>query len=98
MSAYFIVRCLYNNIDHYQDYAKAAARAVDAYKGRFLVTGNGKQTQKEKGQYPKTVIVEFESLEIAVLCYESDQYQKALSYIKYTANRDFVIAEGVDKN
>ena len=96
MAAYFIVRCKYHDMDNYKKYAKAAAQAVNAFKGRFLVTGKGNQLQKERGEYPKTVIVEFETMEIAIACYESEFYQKALSHIEHSADRDFVIAEGIE--
>ena len=52
--------------------------------------------QKEKGEYPKTVIVEFETMEIAIACYESELYREALTYIEHSADRDFVIAEGLE--
>jgi len=96
MAAYFIVRCKYHDMDNYKEYAKAAAQAVKNFGGKFLVTGKGIQSQKESGQYPKTVIVEFETIEIAIACYECDLYQEALSHIEYSSDRDFVIAEGLE--
>lgn len=96
MAAYFIVRCKYHDTDDYKKYAKAAADAVKHFGGRFLVTGKGDQIQKESGEYPKTVIVEFETMEIAKECYECKIYQEALSYIEHSAARDFVIAQGLD--
>ena len=98
MAAYFIVRCKYHDMDNYKKYAKAAAQAVNAFKGRFLVTGKGVQSQKESGQYPKTVIVEFETMEIAIACYECELYQEALSHIEHSADRDFVIVEGLENS
>ena len=49
MAAYFIVRCKYHDMDDYKKYANAAAQAVKAFNGRFLVAGKGNQLQKEKG-------------------------------------------------
>ena len=96
MAAYFIVRCKYYDLDDYKKYAKAAADAVKHFGGRFLVTGKGDQIQKESGEYPKTVIVEFETMEVANACYECEVYQEALSYIEHSADRDFVIAQGLE--
>ena len=98
MSAYFVVRCSYHKIDDYKNYAKAAAKAVSQFNGKFLVTGQGRQIQKETGQDPKTVIVEFETMNKAISCYESETYQKALSFIEHSSNRDFVIVEGLNSN
>ena len=98
MAAYFIVRCKYHDIDDYKKYANAAAQAVKDFNGRFLVTGKGNQLQKEEGEHPKTVIVEFENMEIAIACYECELYREALSHIQDSADRDFVIAEGLEKS
>ena len=65
MSAYFIVRCSFHDIDDYNNYAKAAAKAVFTFNGKSLVTDKEQQIQKETGEHPKTVIVEFDTLEQA---------------------------------
>ncbi len=96
MAAYFIVRCKYHDMDDYKKYANAAAQAVKTFNGRFLVTGKGNQLQKEKGEHPKTVIVEFKAMEIAIACYECELYREALTYLEHSADRDFVIAEGLE--
>ena len=38
MSAYFIVRCSYHDMDDYNNYAKVATKAVFTFNGKFLVT------------------------------------------------------------
>ena len=42
-----------------------------------------------------TVVVEFDSYEIALAAYESEAYKKALAVLGSAAERDFRIAEGV---
>ncbi|SVB97696.1 uncharacterized protein METZ01_LOCUS250550, partial [marine metagenome] len=98
VSAYFIVRCNYHNMDDYNNYAKTAAKTVFAFNGKFLVTGKEQQIQKETGTHPKSVIVEFETMEKAVSCYESETYQQALSFIERSSDRDFVIVEGLNSD
>ena len=41
------------------------------------------------------MIIEFESIEKAIACYESDAYQAALQMLKGAAERDLRIVEGV---
>jgi uncharacterized protein (DUF1330 family) len=49
----------------------------------------------EAGLQQWTVIVEFDSYEIALATYESESYKKALRALGTGAERDFRIIEGV---
>jgi len=40
-------------------------------------------------------LVEFDSMEKAEFCYQSDEYQEALMYSKNSSNRHVVLVEGV---
>jgi len=40
-------------------------------------------------------VVEFDSMEAALTCYRSETYQQALKEIALSAERDFVIVEGL---
>ena len=62
--------------------------------GRFLVRG-GQQMQMENGHFERTVLVEFPNMETAKKVYQSKEYQTALKIIKSSADRDFVIVEGL---
>ena len=94
MSAYFIVRCTYKNMDYYQDYAKHARQAIDRFNGIFLVKGTEEYFQKEVGIHQKTVVIEFKTILDAKSCYQSDEYQKAIKFIDSSSSRDFIIIEG----
>ena len=95
MPAYFVVRCTYGDMDHYHRYEKLAGLAITEFNGRFLITGKGETVQKESGKHKKTVVVEFDSIETALTCYHSQTYQQALKEIALSAERDFVIVEGL---
>lgn len=96
MSAYFIVRCTYKNMDAYQNYAKYAGIAVNKFNGRFIIKGTEEQYQKEIGTHQKTVVVEFNTILDAKSCYQCDDYQKAIKYILNSSSRDFIITEGLE--
>jgi len=64
MSGYWIVRCRYNNQEAFLEYALKATDVVKKHKGEFLVRG-GEQFQMEDGDYERTVMVRFPSLDIA---------------------------------
>ena len=94
MKGYWIVRCRYNNQDAFEKYASLATQVVAKNNGRFLIRG-GQQMQMENGNYERTVMVEFPSMGIAKEVYQSHEYQEALKIIESSAERDFVIVEGL---
>jgi uncharacterized protein (DUF1330 family) len=55
------------------EYAKLAATALDALRGRVIVGGKPAKTH-EAGVDQSVVVVEFENLEKAIAAYESDLY------------------------
>jgi uncharacterized protein (DUF1330 family) len=76
-------------------YAELAVPAIESFGGRFLARTSIKVHPHEGGLPQRTVIVEFESYEIALAAYESDAYKKALQALGSAAERDFRIVEGV---
>ena len=75
-------------------YAALAVPAVQSFGGRFL-TGSASRVQAhEDGLKLRTIIVEFDSYDIAVSAHESEAYQKALQALGSGAERDYRIVEG----
>ncbi len=75
------------------EYVKLATVALDALGGRIIVGGKPAKTH-EAGINELAVVVEFESLEKAIVAYESDLYKPALKTLDNAAQRDFRIVEG----
>ena len=94
MKAYWITRCHVHDPDEYDKYIELAGPAISKNGGTFLVRG-GEQAELEGGSYERTVLVEFNSMEEAKFCYESDEYQEALTYSINSSNRHVVLVEGV---
>ena len=95
MKAYWVVRGHILNPDEYSKYIQLAGPIVKKFHGTFLSRG-GKQEEKEVSGYERTVLIEFNSFEEAIFCYNSDEYQEALEYVKTSAERLVVIVEGLD--
>jgi uncharacterized protein (DUF1330 family) len=95
MKAYWITRCHVHNSDEYDEYIKLAGPAINKHGGTFLVRG-GKQIELEGGPFERTVLVEFNSMQEAKLCYESSDYQEALRHSLNSSNRHVVLVEGVN--
>ena len=65
MKGYIV--CVYENINNQEllkNYALKAKQAVDKFEGRFLIRG-GKNITTEGKDFIRTVVIEFESFEIA---------------------------------
>jgi uncharacterized protein (DUF1330 family) len=75
-------------------YGKLAVPAVEAAGGRLLARG-GLVKAYEAGVSERTVIIEFDSFELAVAAYESDKYREALAALGDGAERDFRIVTGL---
>ncbi len=75
-------------------YGTLAVPAVEAFGGRFLTRSTSLIQTHEAGLPLRTILVEFDSYEIALAAHESDAYQKALQALGSGAERDFRIVEG----
>jgi uncharacterized protein (DUF1330 family) len=75
-------------------YGALAASALQSFGGRFL-TGSTSQVQAHEARLPqRTIVVEFDSYDIALAAHKSEAYQKALQALGSAAKRDFRIVEG----
>ncbi len=75
-------------------YAEKAKKIIEFFGGRALVRG-GKYITLEGDDFIRTVIWEFENINIATKCHESKDYQDAWSLAKNTTIRDLMIIEGI---
>jgi len=84
-----------SNPDALAAYAKLAAPALMAAGGRFLARGTAAKAM-EQGLMQRTVLIEFDSVDIAVAAYNSPGYKEALAALgKNAAERDIRIVEGL---
>ena len=75
-------------------YGTLALPAVESSGGRFLTSSTSQIEAHEAGLQLRTILVEFDSYEIALAAHESEAYQKALQALGSGAERDFRIVEG----
>ena len=77
-----------------KNYVVLARAALGPFGARVLVSPGSAVTAHEAGLNQMTVVVEFDSYEIALAAYESEDYKKALDALGSGVERDFRIAEG----
>jgi uncharacterized protein (DUF1330 family) len=75
-------------------YGALALPAVEAFGGRFLTRSTSQTEAHEAGLQLRTIVVEFDSYDIALAARNSEAYQRALQALGSGAERDFRIVEG----
>jgi len=93
-TALWIAHVDVTDADAYGLYAKSAGPALAAHGGVFLARG-GRYVQLEGNERARNVVARFPSLEAAVACYNSAEYQAALSHAKGASVRDLVVVEEI---
>ena len=93
MKGYWIGHVTVDDPEAYQAYRTANAAAFGKYGGRFLVRG-GAQEVVEGSLRPRAVVIEFPTIEAARACYDSPEYQHALSLRQPVSFADLCIVEG----
>ena len=76
-------------------YAALAGPAIKAAGGRFLARGMPARVY-EQGANQRTVVIEFDSLALAIAAHESAGYQAALRALGNAVERDLRIVELLD--
>lgn len=94
MSAYWVSSYLeVTDTDKLRAYAELAGPAITAAGGRFLARGLPAATY-EAGREERTVLIEFDSVDAAIACHDSADYQAALEALGDGAVRDLRIVPG----
>ena len=79
----------------YKKYIEAGSIAYKKYNARFLVRG-GQYTGVEGENRERNVVLEFDSYEQALACYNSPEYETARKIRQACSSSDLIIIEGAD--
>ena len=91
-TALWIAHVQVTDAEAYGRYAALAGAPIAAHGGVFLARG-GRYVQLEGNDRPRNVVARFPSLEAAVACYNSAEYQAALTHAKGASVRDLMVVE-----
>jgi uncharacterized protein (DUF1330 family) len=92
MPALWIAHVTVTDAEAYQKYAELAGSAVAKHGGTFIARG-GRFVQLEGKERPRNVVAKFPSVEAAVDCYHSDDYQAALNHARGASERELMVVE-----
>ena len=97
MPAYWVARSRINDPAEYKKYTDRVPAIIARYGGKVLARGGRYQILEGPQKFQRFVVVEFPSLEQAVACHESAEYQEAAAFRKSGAGEvELVIVEGGD--
>ncbi len=92
MSALWIAHVTVTDEEAYAKYAALATDAIAAHGGQFIARA-GRFVQLEGQARPRNVVARFPSVEAAEACYNSPEYQRALSHARDASERELMIIE-----
>ena len=95
MKAYWIA--IYKDLknpENIKRYAEKATPAIKKHNGIILARG-GKVQTIEGNPSPRTVLIEFPTMNDALKCYNSSEYQDAMKIGNGEFNRHIQIVEGI---
>jgi uncharacterized protein (DUF1330 family) len=95
MTAYWVARSKINDPVEYRKYTDRVPAIISRYGGRVLARGGRFQILEGPQKFHRFVVIEFPSLEQAVACHDSPEYQEASAFRKSGAGEvELVIVEG----
>jgi uncharacterized protein (DUF1330 family) len=97
MVAYWVARSKVNDPEQYKKYADLAPAIIGKFGGKFLARGGKFKILEGPEKFHRFVVIEFPSLERAVACHDSPDYQAAAAHRKKdgAGELEVVIVESV---
>ena len=92
---YWVAHVDVDDIETYKLYVAANAVPFAEYGARFIVRG-GEHQVREGTVRQRTVVIEFDSYETAIACYDSPGYQAVKAIRDPVSTGDMVIVKGYD--
>lgn len=92
MSALWIAHVRVSDPGRYALYAARATEIIPAHGGQWLARAGTYETM-EGPDFPRQIVARFPSMEAAVGCYRSPEYQAAMALAAGAAERQLVIVE-----
>lgn len=92
---YWIAHVDVRDPERYKDYVSTAKPAFERYGAKFLARGGTYHAMEGKGR-GRNVVIEFASIEDALDCYNSAEYQAAKAIRQEVADAEMTIMEGYD--
>jgi len=93
--AYWIAHVDVRDPERYQDYVSGARPAFEKFGAKFLARGGAYEAMEGKGR-GRNVVIEFPSMQAALDCYNSAEYQAAKAIRQTVADAEMIVVEGYE--
>jgi uncharacterized protein (DUF1330 family) len=80
MPAYWLARCKINDPVEYKKYTDQVPGIIARFGGKVLARGGKYQIMEGSDRFHRFVVIEFPTLEQAVKCHQSPEYQAAAAF------------------
>lgn len=95
MAGYVIAIVDVTDVEGYQAYSRQVPATIAQYGGRYLVRGGTMEVREGEWPGPRTVILEFPTLERALQWYDSPEYQPLRPIRQANSRASIAFFEGV---
>ncbi|MBI1622809.1 DUF1330 domain-containing protein [Aquamicrobium zhengzhouense] len=92
---YWVAHVDVRDPERYKDYVATAKPAFERYGAKFLARGGEYQAMEGTGR-SRNVVIEFPSMQAALDCYNSEEYQAAKAIRITVADAEMVIIDGYE--
>ena len=97
MPAYWLARATINDAVEYKKYTDLVPDIIAKYNGTVLARGGRQQQLEGPEKFLRHIVIEFPSLEQALSCHQSPEYQEArLFRLNGVGDNELLIVEGGD--
>ena len=94
MAGYVIAQLRVNEPEAFKEYVKQNTVAVAQYGGKFLVRGGEMEVLEGECPYPRAVVLEFPSVEVARAWYDSPEFEEVKALRQATSDSNLMLVEG----
>ena len=91
---YMVVHLDVTDPEQFEEYREKVPATIAQYGGRYLVRAGAMQTMEGDELPPRTVVLEFDSVEQAKAMYNSPEYQAAKEKRIGAADFNMIVVEG----
>ncbi len=96
MAGYIIAEVQVTDPERYEEYRKQVEGTIAAYGGRYRVRGGKAEALEGDAPRGRLVVIEFDSYEKALACYQSPEYQANIKVRQPHSIADLIVIEGYD--
>jgi len=95
MAAYVIAQIDVTDPETYEDYKKQVPAIIEKYGGTYLARGGALEVLEGEWAHPRTIILRFDSMEIARAWYADADYQPVKAIRQGASIGNLVLVEGM---